>query len=146
MRKALSFVVAAALLAALPLAARASGDDQVEPAPIFALGGTVVSNGIFTPGTAIYDGEDSYYGQPYKLEPGQDIMFTNLDNGDIANGHLLRSFKRNKRTGRPLFESKRLEQPGEQSLVLVSHLKPGVYDFFCPIHPSMYGWIEIPAS
>lgn len=144
MRRALSCLLAAALLAALPVVARASGDNQVEPAPVFAVGGTVVSNGIFFPGTAVYDGDEGYYGQPYKLERGQDIMFTNLDNGEIANAHQIRSFKRNKKSGRPLFQSKRLEQPGAQSLVLVAHLKPGVYDYFCPIHTGMYGQIEIP--
>lgn len=142
MRRALSFLLAAALVATIPVVARAS-DDQVEPAPVFAVGGTIVSNGIFFPGTAVYDGDKGYYGEPYKLEPGQDVMFTNLDNGDIANAHQMRSFKR-KKNGRPVFQSKRLEQPGEQSLVLVSHLKPGVYDYFCPIHTGMYGQIEIP--
>lgn len=144
MRKTLSCALIAALVAAVPVVARAADDEAPEPAPIFAVGGTALSNGVFTPGTAIYDGGKSYYGEPYKLEPGQDLMFTNLDNGDVANGHQIRSFKRKKKTGRPLFQSKRLDQPGEQSLVLVSHLKPGVYDFFCPIHTGMYGWIEIP--
>lgn len=144
MRKALSFAVIAALVAAAPLSARAAEDDAPpDPAPIFAVGGTPLSNGIFLPGTAIWDGEE-YQGVPYKLEPGQDLMFTNLDNGDVANAHQIRSFKRKKKTGRPVFQSKRLSQPGEQSKVLVAHLKPGVYDFFCPIHTGMYGWIEIP--
>lgn len=144
MRKALSFVVAAALVAVSPLVARASDDEAPDPAPIFAVGGTILTNGIFFPGTAIYDGDEGYYGEPYELEPGQDLMFTNLDNGDLANGHQIRSFKRKKKTGRPLFQSKRLDQPGEQSLVLVGHLKPGVYDFFCTIHAGMYGQIEVP--
>lgn len=143
MRKALSFAVIAALVAAAPLSARAAEDDAPEPAPIFAVGGTILTNGVFFPGTAIYDG-DGYQGEPYKLEPGQDLMFTNLDNGDIANAHQIRSFKRNKKTGRPVFQSKRLSQPGEQSKILVAHLKPGVYDFFCPIHTGMYGLIEVP--
>lgn len=141
MRKALVLLLMAVL--ALPASA-ASGAPTPAPkatVPLFAGGGTLVSGGIFFPGTAVYDASQGYVGPPYQVQRGTDIMFTNLDAGDLVNGHQIRSFKRKR--GRPLFQSKRLDQPGQQALVIVSHLKPGIYDYFCPVHYGMYGRIEI---
>lgn len=141
MRKGL--VTAAVALLMLPFAG-ASGAPvpaPLAPAPMFVGGGTLLTNGIFFPGTAVYQSGD-YIGEPYEIASGQDIELTNLDEGDIANCHQLTSFKR-KRSGRPLFQSKRLCNPGESALVLTSVVKPGIYDFNCPIHYGMYGQIEI---
>ena len=142
MRKSL---IAAAVIASMVVPGTgASGNPApapMEPANIFVGAGTLLTNGIVFPGTAIYQSGD-YIGEPLQITSGQDLMLTNLDEGDIANGHKLQSFKR-KRNGRPLFESKRLENPGEQSLVITSHVKPGIYDFNCPIHFGMYGQIEV---
>jgi plastocyanin len=114
---------------------------QMAPAPMVVGGGTLLTNGVFFPGTAVYQSGD-YVGEPYQIQKGQDIELTNLDEADIANGHKMQSFKRTRR-GRPLFQSPRLENPGESALVVTSHLKPGVYDFNCPIHYGMYGLIEV---
>lgn len=136
-------VIAALLAFPSSMAAGSSAPAAMDPAPIFVGGGTFVSNGVFFPGTAVYDGT-KLQGVPYQIERGQDLTLINLDNGDIANGHQLTSFKRRK-SGRPLFQSKRIAFPGEQSLVITSNLKPGIYDFFCPIHTGMFGMLEVKA-
>ena len=141
-------VLGAAIALALPasMAAGSEAPRSNAAAPLFAGGGTPLSNGAFFPGTAIYNGEDengkpSYIGQAYQIEQGTDLQFVNLDHADLSNAHQIRSFARKR--GRPLFESKRLEQPGQQALVVTSHLKPGVYDYYCPVHTAMYGLIEV---
>lgn len=137
-------LVTAALLA-LPssMAAGSPAPATLDPAPIFVGGGTFVSNGAFFPGTAVYDGS-KLQGIPFEIDKGQDLTLINLDNGDIANGHQLTSFK-HRRSGRPLFQSKRVAFPGEQALVITSNLKPGVYGFFCPIHSGMFGLLQVNA-
>lgn len=112
-----------------------------DPAPLFAVGGTPVSNGIFFPGTAVQDpyGYD-IVGVPYQITRGTDIMFHNLDPAAVANAHKIRSFA--SRNGRPLFESKLIQGPGS-ALMITSHLKPGIYGFFCPIHFGMMGQLEV---
>lgn len=132
----------AALVALLAPGQSASGAaaparDTVQ---IFVGGGTLLSNGIFFPGTAGYY-EGQYYGPPYQMAKGSDIELTNLDEGSIANGHQMRSFKQKR--GRPLFISPRLDSPGESAIVITSHLKPGIYDYFCTNHFGMFGRIEI---
>lgn len=107
---------------------------------MFVGGGTFVSNGVFFPGTAVYDGE-KLQGVPYEIERGQDIELTNLDYGDLSNCHQLTSFKRKR--GRPVFSSKRICSPGEKTLVLTSIAKPGLYEAFCPVHTGMYALIRI---
>jgi hypothetical protein len=142
--KRVLFVVFAALLALPSSMAGAAAPAAMEPAQLFVGGGTFVSNGVFFPGTAVYDG-NNLQGLPLAVERGQNVMLTNLDHGDIANGHVMQSLKRRKKNGRPLFQSKRIAFPGAQSLVITSHLKPGIYEFYCPVHTGMWGLLEIGA-
>ncbi len=151
MKLALRFaVVALAVVAgssALASPAR-PGVDQVQrravpgaaTEPLFAFGATNVSNGVFFPGTAIYDG-NAYQGMPpYEIERGTDIQFINLDVAVVANGHQIKSLKT--RRGKPLFQSDFVAGPGED-LMITSHLKPGVYVYFCTTHSGMFGRIAI---
>lgn len=117
-----------------------AGASAVEPAQMFVGGGTFVSNGIFFPGTAVFDGTD-LQGLPLQVELGQDIELTNLDYGDIANCHQLTSYK--KKRGYPIFNSKRLCSPGESSIVLMARAKPGIYEAYCPVHTGMYALVEV---
>lgn len=136
-------IVLLALIAALVPSQIASGAPASARAtsPLFVGGGTFVSNGIFFPGTAFYY-EGEYYGPAYQIPRGNDIELTNLDEGSISNGHQMRSFKL-KKNGRPKFISARVSSPGESTIVITSHLKPGVYDYFCTNHFGMLGRIEI---
>lgn len=143
MRKLLLLAVCALVVIPSGMAAGAPTGSAIAPAPMFVGGGTFVSNGIFFPGTAV-EQEGALVGVPYSIERGQDIELNNLDNGDIANCHSLRSFKR-KLNGKPLFQSKRICAPGEKSLVLMSSVKPGTYEAFCPVHFGMYALIEVKA-
>ncbi len=108
---------------------------------IVAGGGTPVSNGVFFPGTAISDGNELQGLPPVQIEKGSDFDFVNLDEAAVGNGHQILSMKRKK--GRPLFQSDYLKSPGDMDLVVTSHLKPGVYAFFCTVHSTMFGRIEI---
>ena len=136
-----------ALGVALALALLAPGGQAKVPVEwlessgtLFAGGGTNLSNGIFFPGTAIYDGE-AYQGlPPLQVTEGTDLDFVNLDVSAVTNGHQIVSFKRKR--GRPLIRSERVDGPG-QTTVITSHLKPGVYPFFCSVHFGMYGRLEI---
>lgn len=145
MRK-LSFVLTAAFLALLPSAQAAPGTlPQLPPlaaaeAPLFAGGGTPLTNGIFFPGTAMCVGDDCY-GEPYEVARGTDIRFYNLDNATVANSHRVVSKKVTKK-GRPVFQSETTSGPGS-SLMKTSHLKPGVYPFYCSVHFGMEGILEI---
>lgn len=113
-------------------------------ATLFAGGGTQLSNGYFFPGTAVYqDGE--YVGIPLEVAQGSNIRFVNLDHFIVAGGgHKVVSYDRIKKKGRsvPLFVSPMVDGPG-QAVVKTSHVKPGVYPFFCPIHSGMVGQIEV---
>ena len=139
MRKTLLLGALVGLLLPGSMAAGAGAPEKAN-GYIFAGGGTFVSNGAFFPGTAVFDGS-KLVGQPYQIAQGSDITFVNLDNGDIANGHQIRSYKQRK--GRPLFQSKKLTQTGESATMVTSHLKPGIYEFACPIHFGMYGLLEV---
>lgn len=129
-------LAALGLLSAPAIAAPAAADTK-----IFAGGGTPVTNGIFFPGTAITDGTDVQGAPPVAIDQGNDFEFINLDEAAVGNGHKIISFKR--KNGRPLFNSKLLSRPGSSSLVITSHLKPGVYTYFCPVHSGMLGRLEI---
>ena len=118
--------------AALPLAGEAL---------VFAGGGTPVTNGIFFPGTAFANGNEISGAPPVEVKRGSNFEFVNLDEAVVANGHKIQSFKRKR--GRPLFQSELLTKPGQKSLVVTSHLKPGVYAYFCVNHSGMLGRIEI---
>lgn len=137
---ALSVCVWVAAAAASSASAEAPrGDAGAADATLFAAGGTPVSNGVFFPGTVIYDGYD-FVGEPMPVQRGSNIRFVNLDPAAVTNSHKIRSFKL--RRGRPVFESKTVNGPGE-TLVITSHLKPGVYYYFCTTHTTMYGGIRI---
>lgn len=115
---------------------------SLAPAKMFVGGGTLLTNGVFFPGLAVFDG-NALQGAPMEIQRGQDIQLTNIDEGDVANCHQLTSYKQ--RRGRPLFNSKRLCSSGESALVLTSRLKPGRYEAFCPIHTTMYAIVEVKA-
>jgi hypothetical protein len=140
MRKSLlalsSALVFAGIVPAAPAAPRAA---EVN---VFVGGGTPLTNGAFFPGTQLYDGT-SYTGQPLDVAKGSDLNLTMLDEATVANGHKLVSFKRNKRTQLPLFQSDLLKSPGEKSLVITSFLKPGLYRYYCSTHDGMFGAILI---
>ena len=106
---------------------------------VFAGGGTPVTNGIFFPGTAL-SGVPS--APPVSITQGDDFTFVNLDEAAVGNGHKIRSFKV-LRSGRIAFQSDLLTEPGATDLVITSHLKPGVYKYYCAVHDGMYGNIEI---
>ena len=146
MRK-LPLVLAAAFLALLPSAQAAAPAALPElppvgaaEAPLFAAGGTPLTNGVFFPGTAVCVGTDCQ-GVPYEVARGTDIRFYNLDSALVANSHRIVS-KQVSKKGRPLFQSDTIGGPGS-TLVKTSHLKPGVYPYFCAVHFGMQGILEI---
>lgn len=124
----------------LSLGEGASAQDSV----LFAGGGTQLSNGYFFPGTAI-DNNGEPVGVPLQVSQGSNVQFVNLDHFVVAGGgHKVISFDRVTKKGKkvPLFASKLVDGPGE-ALIKTSHVKPGVYPFFCPIHSGMFGQIEV---
>lgn len=143
----LPLLLAAASLALLPSAEAAAPAalPQLPPIgaaeqPLFAGGGTPLTNGIFFPGTAVCVGSNCQ-GVPYQVAQGSDIRFYNLDTAVVANNHRVVSKRLNKR-GRPLFQSDTIGGPAS-TLVKTSHLKPGVYPFTCSVHFGMDGILEI---
>lgn len=116
--------------------------------PLFAAGGSALTNGVFFPGTAVYDGYE-LQGVPYEIPEGTDIEFYTTDGSmTLGNGHQIRSYKKRK-NGRPLFMSKFLAGPGS-TLMITSHLRPGggelpdgSYGYFCSVHNSQYGMLKI---
>lgn len=131
--------VAGLLLSGLPASATTLGDPLAANNFIFAGGGTPVSNGIFFPGTTFCDGAGCT-GTPLIVPQGEDITFVNLDVSTVTNSHQIISQKRKR--GRPLFSSEVNNGP-DTSLVVTSHLKPGVYRYLCSFHFPMFGQIEI---
>ena len=141
MRKLAALVLALGLLA--PAAQSASAAPELpreEGAVLFAGGGTPLSNGIFFPGTAIYQDGEYQGAPPLQVEKGTDILFVNLDAAVATNVHKIRSDQRRK--GRPAFESETSEGP-TTTTIKTSHLKPGVYSYYCTTHSGMYGRVEI---
>ena len=110
---------------------------------VFVGGGTPLTTGAFFPGTAIPDegGGLTAVLPPIELQQGTDLEIANIDEATVANAHKLVSKKR--RNGRPLFVSDLLSRPGDSDLVTTSNLKPGLYPFFCSIHPAMWGQLEV---
>lgn len=134
-------LTAPAVTAAPSSASLLSSQSAAEPARLFAGGGTQLSSGVFFPGTAIANDDGSLTGEPYVVPAGSDILLTNVDHFVVSGGaHGIKSFKKVKRAGRrvPLFASKLVAGPGE-ALMVTSHVKPGTYSFYCPIHPGMLG-------
>ena len=119
--------------------------------PLFAAGGSALTNGFFFPGTAVYN-EGDWIGQPYEIPQGNDIEFTTTDGElTLGNGHKIMSFLRRK-NGRPLFQSKMVYGPGS-TVMLTSHLKPGkgdgpdgAYLYTCTVHTGMYGMLSVVAQ
>lgn len=139
MRKVVVAALGAALsLGCLPAALGGPASDR-QDSVVFAGGGTPLTNGVFFPGTTIYDGYD-FVGKPLPVQKGSNLQFVNLDYAPVTNSHQIRSFRRKR--GRPLFQSKLVDGPG-QTLVVTSHLKVGTYYYFCTTHTTMYGAIEI---
>ena len=135
-------MLALASLVAAGLFPAASGAQGIPSQTILVGGGTPLSNGIFFPGTAVYDGGE-FVGEPISITQGTDMELVNLDSEVVANSHKLVSLKLNKRTKRPLFSSKMLTAPGQTSAVITSHVKPGIYPFYCPVHSGMWGLLEV---
>ena len=128
-------------LGALPAGA---ATDVAGPNYIFAGGGTLLTNGLFFPGTAFCDNSGcTVVGDPLQIAKGTDITFVNADAEVVANAHQIISIKRHKKTKRPLFFSDVLTTPGEQDLVITSKLKPGRYVYGCTIHFGMNGVIQV---
>lgn len=150
MRK-LSLVLAVAAVGLLPSAHAAAPRDgnplpslpplAAEEAPLFAGGGTPLTNGIFFPGTQVCLGT-TCYGEPYEIARGTDIRLYNLDSAIVANSHGIVSKKTRKKTGRPLFQSETFGGPGSVHMK-TRHLKPGVYEYVCRVHFGMNGIIEV---
>ncbi|MDQ3957087.1 MAG: hypothetical protein M3273_02070 [Actinomycetota bacterium] len=145
--KKLAAALVSLFLAAAP-AAHASLPDAVAltplgaaERPLFAGGGTPVSNGIFFPGPSLCAGTYCA-GEPYAIPKGSDIRFYNLDAAVVANAHRIVSKGRHKRTGAPLFASPTVRGPGD-ALMITSHLKPGIYPYTCTIHFAMDGILEV---
>ncbi len=116
---------------------------NVEFGHIFAGGGTLLTNGVFFPGTMTCDnGTCTNYGPIPQVKKGSNITFVNLDEGAVANDHRIVCTKR-LRGGRPACVSQQLNSPGETSEMIIAKLKPGVYDYMCTIHFGMYGAFEV---
>jgi plastocyanin len=111
---------------------------------VFAGGGTQASNGFFFPGTTVFENGE-YYGVPLEVPQGSDLQFVNIDHFAVAGGgHKIVSYDRVKRGKRkvPLFASKMVDGPG-RDLVEFSHVEPGTYRYYCPIHNGMLGTIVV---
>lgn len=144
----LSLLLAAVATALLPSAHAATGPGTpalpplgAAESPLFAAGGTPVSNGLFFPGTRVC-ANGSCYGQAYEIAPGTDIRFYNLDSAVVANSHRIVSKNVKKKTGAPLFQSDTVSGPGS-TLMKMSHVKPGEYAYYCTIHFGMEGLIRV---
>ncbi len=112
---------------------------DTQNATIFAGGGSPMSNGVFFPGAAVYDGRQ-FIGSAQVVDRGCNVEFVNLDAGAVANAHSMVSFKRKR--GRPLFYSRSIMGPGT-AMVRTSHLRPGTYPFYCSVHHGMFGLLEV---
>ena len=143
MRRAAAILLATAM-AVVVLGAPSRAQVPVEwletGSRVFAGGGTFVSNGLFFPGTLSCSGTDCSGLPPVELKRGTDLEFVNLDPAAATNGHQIISYKR--RAGKPVFSSKLIEGPATAT-ILTSHLKPGVYRFFCATHFGMEAALEI---
>ena len=118
----------------------AASAQEAESVPVFVGGGTNLSNGVFFPGTAIYDGKD-FVGVPLQIQKGQNIELVNTDVAALTNSHTMVSWLKNKK-GRPLFHSGYVRGPAAAT-VQTAHLKPGVYPYYCNVHANMYGLLEV---
>lgn len=143
MRRVATILIAAALTTVV-LGAPSRAQVPVEwletGGRIFAGGGTFVSNGTFFPGTLVCNGADCSGLPPVQVKKGTDLEFVNLDPAAVTNGHQIVSYKR--KAGKPIFRSPQVDGPST-AIVITSHLKPGVYRFFCATHFGMEAALEI---
>ena len=146
-------ILTAVVLAAPAAQASAHAPDvppvaAAEEVTIFAAGGTQLTSGYFFPGTRFSDGNGGTTGaEPTVVPRGSNIRFINLDHYIVSGGaHKVTSFKkvRAKKSKRkvPLFSSEYVDGPGE-TMVKTSHVKPGTYLYYCPIHNGMLGAIKV---
>ena len=138
-------LVALCLALSAPLAdAGASPAPVAENAKLFAAAGTNLTNGIFFPGTGLYDGSKYFTVQPLQVTRGANVDFINLDASVVTNYHQICSRKLVRRGRRrvPLFQSPAVNGPGT-AVMVTSHVKPGIYDYICTIHGGMVGFLEI---
>lgn len=150
MKRMTLLALASVLLAPTAAAGSTAPVEQRATQPLFAAGGSALTNGFFFPGTAVYDdGNDEWIGEPYEITKGNDIEFTTTDGElTLGNGHKIMSFKRRK-NGRPLFQSQMIYGP-DSTIMMTSHLKPGkgdgpdgAYVYMCTVHAGMYGMISV---
>ncbi len=136
-------VLAALCIGLFCFAPGASATDVEVGGRVISAGGTKVSNGIFFPGTALpnNDGSLTPVLPPIEIERGTDLEYVNVDEATVSNAHKLLSLKRRK--GRPVFHSDTLSRPGQTDVVITSHLKPGLYPFYCSTHTGMWGQLRI---
>ena len=135
-------LLSASILWAAAFAPGASATPVPAPGPsvLFAGGGTLVTNGVFFPGTATCTNDGCTGAPPLQIQKGTDLEFVNLDVGFVANSHRVVSVKTKR--GRPLFASDDVSGPG-QDTIITSHLKPAVYTFVCSTHFGMFGQLEV---
>jgi hypothetical protein len=137
-------IVLASLMSLLLIGGSAGASDAGDANNfLFAAGGTPVTNGFFFPGTRTCDSNGcTEVGPPLQIDRGDDVTFVNLDAGVVTNSHQIFSIKRRKKNRRPLFSSAEVSGPG-QTVMKMSHVKPGKYLYLCSFHFGMYGEIEV---
>lgn len=121
--------------------AATAAESRAQDGVIVSAGGTQASNGVWLPGAAICE-NNACQGVPVRIEQGANIQFINPDPDTLANGHQIVSYKTRKKTGQALFKSELLNGP-DQTLMITSHLKPGIYPFTCSVHYKMDGLLEV---
>lgn len=148
--------ILAAIVLSAPMAQALAADVSVsglrssaEDVLVLAGGGTQLTSGYFFPGTRVASGDGTIGAPPLAVPRGSNLRFVNIDHFIVAGGaHKITSFDtiKVKRKGRkikvPLFSSETVNGPGE-TIVKTSHLKPGEYLYYCPIHSGMLGAIEV---
>lgn len=148
--------ILAAIVLSAPMAQALAADVSLTPAQpsaeevlVFAGGGTQLTSGYFFPGTRVADGNGTTGAPPLAVPQGANLRFVNVDHYIVAGGaHKITSFdtvkvkRKGKKIKVPLFSSKTVDGPGE-TIVKTSHLKPGEYLYYCPIHNGMLGAIEV---
>lgn len=147
----LASLVAAAMVGGLAAPSHARGEADSGAAGdannfLFVGGGTPLTNGLFFPGTLLCDsGGCTGVGPALTIDKGDDVTLVNLDVGLVSNSHQatsIKTFKKGKKKGQPLFRSEEMSSPG-QSIMKMSHVKPGTYEYQCPFHFGMFGQIEV---
>lgn len=149
-----------ALLLAIPGGASSRELDKADPAVLFAGGGTNLSNGVFFPGTAVYDEDNDEFivaGPPLQVDRGKKVTFVNQDATALTNVHHVQSLdfkkvkiKKKSKKGKtrkmvrwvPLFDSGPVAGPTAAEID-TSKVKPGLYYYRCLTHQGMFGALEV---